>query len=125
MQQDAAILADAAKNPGKSVAQLAIDNGAAKDTVDAVLRKYNSNIKEVDDYRKNRVEIIAGIQGKLLKTLATKDCTEASVQQLATAAAILIDKERLLTGQSTANIATFSHLVAEIEGAEVDITPDP
>lgn len=82
--------------------------------VDA-LKRYGFDKDSVEEYRKNKAEILDGIQAKLLQAAATKDLEGVPVQQLITSAAILYDKSRLETGQSTGNIAVIIKAADRLE----------
>jgi hypothetical protein len=69
---------------------------------------------DVSLYAKNRSDILAGVQLKLLSHLTDARLKDASAYQLAGMYGIFYDKERLERGQSTANVAHLTALVSRI-----------
>jgi transcriptional regulator with XRE-family HTH domain len=71
-------------------------------------------IKWTDEYTKDRALIFAYYQRHLLAFLTPTKLRKASARDLIVGMGILYDKERLETGQSTANIAYADILQARI-----------
>jgi hypothetical protein len=88
--------------------------------VSRILATYNIEQNQVDEYRKHRADILAGLQHKILSSLTEGDIKDASALQRVTAAGILYDKERLETGKTTANIGTLIARIQDIQREEAD-----
>jgi predicted DNA-binding protein YlxM (UPF0122 family) len=84
------------------------------------LKRYGIDYNQLENFRKRRADIFAGLQDKILNTVSVKDIKDASVLQRVTAAGILYDKERLETGKTTANIGTLIARIQDIQREESD-----
>ena len=83
--------------------------------VSRVLSRYNIEQDQVDGYKRNRADVLAGIQHRLIKSLTEEDIKKAPLGSRVLAAAQLYDKERLERNQSTANIATAHGITPEMQ----------
>ena len=63
-------------------------------------RKY-----ELDDYKSNKADILAGKQQKLISNITPDRIEKANLRDIVWTFGVLYDKERLERGQSTGNIA--------------------
>lgn len=77
-------------------------------------RLYASGVVSLGRYKKNRAEVFAATQSRILNNLTDDDIKKGSMLQKATAVGILYDKERLERGQSTENVQSFHADIAEI-----------
>lgn len=66
-------------------------------------------IKEIENYKNNRADVLAGLQDKLLRSVTDETIKKANIRDLAIAYGTFYDKERLERGQSTQN-----HVVAQL-----------
>jgi hypothetical protein len=82
-----------------------------------VLQRYGIAQQEVNDYKSNRADIIAGLQSRLLSSVTDEDIKKAPLGSRVLAAAQLYDKERLERGQSTENITQIHGDIAKIKAA--------
>jgi hypothetical protein len=78
------------------------------------LALYNIEQQEIEQYKKNRSNIFAGLQSRILKNITNEDIEKASLQVKAMAFGVLYDKERLENGQSTDNVSIISTLVKDL-----------
>ena len=85
--------------------------GCTKANVIQRLRPYKDEIESLPAFKKNRGDILAIVQNKLLNSISLDDIKGASLLQKVTAMGVLYDKERLETGQSTSNTSVLSHVV--------------
>jgi hypothetical protein len=116
----AAILALATTTPA-TPPEIAESLNLSSQAIHQCLQRYGITPNTVDSYKKNRAEIFAGLQEKILQSVELEDIKSASILQRITAAGILYDKERLETGKTTANIGT---LIARIEDVQREIAGD-
>jgi hypothetical protein len=72
-------------------------------------------ITDVQDFRVRRADVFADLQLKVLQNITPDKLEKCSAQQLTTIMAIMYDKERLETNQSTENVA---HRMSENLSAE-------
>ena len=91
-------------NPNLTTRQIGEIANCDHSHVVRVLQAYNLSISDTGDFKKNRADIFAGIQGSLLQSLSPADIKKASLSQRVVAAGILYDKERLERDLSTQNI---------------------
>lgn len=78
------------------------------------LALYNIEQQEIEQYKKNRSNIFAGLQSRILKNITNEDIEKASLQVKAMAFGVLYDKERLENGQSTDNVSIITTLVQSL-----------
>lgn len=72
-----------------------------------VMQRYNIARQETKDFQNNKVEILQGIQHRILKSITDEDIQKAPMGSRVLAVAQLIDKERLIEGLSTSNTAVI------------------
>jgi hypothetical protein len=72
--------------------------------------------QDTEIYKRNRANIFAEIQRKIVTTIDDDCIKDASLLQRITAAGIVYDKERLETGQSTGNIAVLIGKIEDLQG---------
>jgi len=72
------------------------------------LKDYIQDIDQVDSFNRNRGDVLAIIQHKIVKSLTSDDIKNSSMRDRVVSMGILHDKERLERGLSTANIAVDS-----------------
>jgi transposase len=98
--------------------------GVSINTVSDVLAKYGINKVELDSFVENRNSIVKSKQKIVLDALTTDKANKASFKDLAIAYGVLLDKDRLESGESTANIHQWTAIVQASNRKEVDITPN-
>lgn len=104
-----------AENGLKSPSVIAEAVGCDPSTVTIALKKYGLDGRDIKAYDENKVELLKGIQGKIIKAIAVKDLEDVPLQQLATSYGILVDKERLISGQSTSNMAVLVKIADDLD----------
>lgn len=130
-------------NSGKSGRQIAKALGVSHTAIQNLLAKHRQEIQQVREYKTTRAEHLARVQAKAiaLQEQLIEDIAEdrlLGVMKPGQKAGILIalnslhgtlyDKERLETGQSTANISTISKMMDAQVGSlyhRVGKTPRP
>ena len=98
--------------------------------VQQVCQRYGINLQATESFRKQRADILSGMQERILHSVDLEAINNASLMQRAATFGILYDKERLERGQSTANVAydsasirdRYQELKAMLAEA-TDITP--
>jgi len=109
----------AKKRPFASIRQIAEETGISRTTAAEVLAKYKINKQEVDAYAANQADILMGLQHRITANISDSDIEKASLKDKIVAASICLDKHRLITGQSTSNIASWTHVVSESHRSQV------
>ena len=105
-----------AKIQGQSYRDIAKAQGLDVQTVwhsVAPLLKAMANQDTVNVYREKQAEILDGLAAQTLAAISNEDIAKASLRDKAVSVGILIDKSRLIQGQSTAN-----HLVIHAQAAQ-------
>ena len=103
--------------------------------VSRVLSRYNIEQDQVDGYKRNRADILAGLQHRIISSITDEDIQKAPMGSRVLAAAQLYDKERLERGQGSGDKPMLI-IVQRVSGAsappqtqdaqfDVDITPNP
>jgi DNA-binding transcriptional regulator YhcF (GntR family) len=107
------ILTLAKEKPTLSQRELAKELGVSRNTVKKALDKVSDFKEEIELFRKQRGDILDEKQALILRAINSKKVSEAKLRDLAVAAGILFDKNRLERGLSTNNIASWLSIVAE------------
>lgn len=105
------IIEIAKKHPDAPKREIARRAGVDKATVDRALVKYGIRQADVAVYVDNRAAIFQGMQSRLLTSITDEDIAKMSGKDRMIGLGVLYDKERLETGQSTANVASLTALV--------------
>ncbi len=85
------------------------------------LNAYKAELQGIEPFKRNRADIFALVQAKIINNITDNDIAKASLLQKATSVAVLYDKERLERGQSTENIA-YSSTITRIDDRSSEIT---
>jgi DNA-binding transcriptional regulator YhcF (GntR family) len=109
------ILTLAKQKPTLSQRELAKELGVSRNTVAKALDKVSDYKEEIELFRKQRGDILDEKQALILRAIDSKKVGEAKLRDLAVAAGILFDKNRLERGFSTSNISSWCSIVAESE----------
>lgn len=102
------------KGKGLSLAQIGKMAGISKQAVSQRLKTSGLDPTEIGQFTKDRSLILKGKQRLVLSAITPEKVKTMSVRDAAVAAGILIDKQRLIDGESTANVAHFT---------KIDLTP--
>ena len=111
------------EHPDLSTRQLGKLCNSSHTHVVATLNKYGVNAEEVEEFKKHKADILAGLQARILSTLTDDDIKKAPMGSRVLAVAQLYDKERLERGQSTLNLAHIHEDIAALREAEKDNVP--
>ena len=71
----------------------------------------------LENFKKNRADILADVQRKIVEAITPEKIEKASLGTLALAKCQLYDKERLERGLSTGNLSVFGHIIGEANQA--------
>ena len=93
--------------------------GVARQTVSDVLAKYKINQDDLEEYKINQPDILMGLQQRISGSIDDECIQKATMKDRLVALGIVIDKHRLITGQSTSNIASWVNVVSESHKAQV------
>ena len=107
------IISLAKREPSMSRREIAKELKVSRNTVDKALGKVSDFKEEVELFRKQRGDILDDKQRLILAAIDSKKVGEAKLRDLAVAAGILFDKNRLERGLSTNNITSWCAIVAE------------
>jgi len=113
IEKTKAIIALAKRKPELSQRELAKEIGVARNTVAKALANVSDYKEEIELFRKQRGDILDAKQALILDAINSKKVGEAKLRDLAVAAGILFDKNRLERGLSTNNITSWCAIVAE------------
>lgn len=93
----------ALRKKGLSMAEVGKIVGCSKNTVFYHLRNMNIEDEAIEDYKKKRADILAGVQLRLLQSITSKDIQKSPLGSRILAVAQLYDKERLERNLATSN----------------------
>jgi hypothetical protein len=114
----------AKNNPELTIEKVAEEAGVCRQTASAYLAKWGINKQEVDTFVENRNAIVKSKQAEILRALTPDKIEKATAKDLTVCYGILLDKDRLESGESTANIHQWTAIVQASNRKTVDITPD-
>ena len=113
IEKTRAIIALAKRKPELSQRELAKELKVSRNTVSKALDKVSDYQGEIELFRKQRGDILDDKQRLILDAINSKKVGEAKLRDLAVAAGILFDKNRLERGLSTNNISSWCAIVSE------------
>jgi transposase len=108
---------------GISNREISRELGIHQNTVADTLAKYGINKQELDTFVENRNSIVKSKQQMILDAITPDKMIKAGVKDLTVAYGIMLDKDRLESGESTSNIASWTAIVTAAHSKEADITP--
>ena len=106
------------ENPNMSIRKIAEVAGVAKSTAQQYLTKYGINKHDLDMFVDNRIDIVRSKQQMILDALTPAVVSKAPMRDLAVAYGILLDKDRLESGQSTSNVASWTAVIQRSQSAD-------
>lgn len=107
-----------ARVKGQSYQDIANAQGVHVTTVHQALKPIMEMIaspEQLEQYRANQAAILDTIAARTLASITEDDLQKASLLQKATTTAVLIDKSRLISGQSTQNIGISAFFKSVVE----------
>ena len=113
IEKTRAIIALAKRKPELSQRELAKELKVSRNTVSKALDKVSDYKGEIELFRKQRGDILDDKQRLILDAINSKKVGEAKLRDLAVAAGILFDKNRLERNLSSSNITSWCAIVAE------------
>jgi hypothetical protein len=102
-------------NPNITVREIAKIADCSHVTVVNTLKKYYIDKQDVDNYRKYRGDILAGVQHRIIRSITDDNIKDMPVGQRIMSYGILYDKERLERNQATAITDDMSSIIDRIE----------
>ena len=121
--KQAQVIQIAKSNPELTIDKVAIQAGVCRQTASAYLAKWGINKQELDVFVENRNSIVKDKQRMILDAITVEKATKASVKDLAVCYGIMLDKDRLETGESTSNVNNWTLIVQQAHTKTVDVTP--
>ena len=113
------ILKSYTENHEQTIREIAESANVSIGHAHEVLQRYGITRNYCESFKKNRADIFAGMQDKLLSSIDEQDIKKAPLGSRIFAACQIYDKERLERGQSTANIAA-NHSISESLRESID-----
>lgn len=101
--------------PNLPVSAIADKTGVERHTVSQILAKYRIDKTDVDQFRDNQADILMGLQHRICAHITDEDIQKSPFRDKIVALGITIDKYRLVTGESTANIASWIKVVQDAQ----------
>ena len=95
----------AMKKGGMRVIDIAAEVNTTPSNISHVLSRYNCKENQLIDYQVHRVPIYQALQNRIEKSISQIDIKKAGLYQKVLASRILLDKEQLIAGRATQNIA--------------------
>ena len=100
--------------------------GVCRQTAAAYLAKYGIDKQEVDQFRDNRADLFASKQKEILAAITPDKLDKTGAKDLAIALAVVYDKERLESGQSSVNVSSWVKIVTDSHSNNIkDVSNSP
>jgi hypothetical protein len=93
------------QNPNMTMVEIGKIVGRDKSTILRTLQRYNVDRKKLESFKDYRADLLAGVQDKMLESIANEDFDKVSLRDKTVSFGIIYDKERLERGLSTQNTA--------------------
>jgi hypothetical protein len=93
------IMAIQASNPDFTQLEIAQQAGTSQSYVAEVLQKYNIIKKDLDDYKEHKINILQGLQQRIISSISDADIQKASLQQKVVGMGVIEDKLTDLQGR--------------------------
>jgi hypothetical protein len=116
--KQAAILKTKKEHPNLTTREVAAICDTDHTHVLATYKRYGIDSTHVDQYKRHRADLLAGLQDKLLASITNEDIQKAPMGSRVLAAAQLYDKERLELDKSTSNVGVMVDLIKRIQGQD-------
>ena len=98
---------------GKTIKEIADKLDISMTTVWTNLQLAEAENKKIQEFNKNLPSYLSKVIARLTDQLISSDISKLSPYQMVGMLSMLIDKQRLLTGQSTSNSAVLFNLVSQ------------
>ena len=98
-------------NGGLTTSEIAKETETTPSNISQILKRYKISTNQLDGFVTHRIPIFQGLQDRIVKSINSIDLKKAGLYQKVLASSILLDKEQLISGKSTSNVAL--HLVVE------------
>jgi hypothetical protein len=82
------------------------------------LKRYGISKPHLDNYKEHKADIIAGLQHRIASSITDKDIQKSPMGSRVLAMAQLIDKEQLLRGLATSNLAVIHADIAALRAVD-------
>lgn len=123
------IMAIKSNNPDITQTELAKQANTSQPYVNEVLKKYNIIKKNLDDFKEHKINILHGLQSRLLSSITDRDIQKASMQQKVVSFGVIEDKLAALEGRDTSTMPLIQINIAgngatakmsKVEGNQVE-----
>lgn len=112
------IIQVANENPNLSTREIGTLCDCSHPTVIRTLSRYHIEREALEDFKRNRADVFAGLQHRLISSCTDEDILKTPMGSRILAACQLYDKERLEQGKSTGNIAVLIDQIRQIKASE-------
>lgn len=114
------------RNRGLSYAEIAKLTGCSRQNIQQRLEAIEYSKEDLENFKKNRADVFAFMQSKLINSIDSKTAKEMSPYHRIVSLGILFDKERLERGKSTENVDvwTLTASLRDIEKRESELMKD-
>ena len=119
LQKIQAVTKTVQSNPLMSVREIAETAGVAKSTAQQYLAKLGINKTELSLYQEAQPDVLLDLAKRIGESIDDECIQKASLKDRIVSTGIVIDKFRLITGQSTSNIASWVNVVSQSHKAQV------
>jgi predicted DNA-binding protein YlxM (UPF0122 family) len=111
------------KMQGMNNSEIAKSQNVSRNTVSRMLKPILEQLADpetIEYYRKEQAQILDGLAAKTVAAISDDKLENASFRDLCVGAGILIDKSRLIQGQSTSNSSIMLKAVLGSLGGDAD-----
>jgi hypothetical protein len=105
-------------NPGLTTRQIATLADTDHSHVVKTLQRYGIQQEHLNRYKEHKADIIAGLQHRIASSVTDEDIQKSPFGSRILAMAQLIDKEQLLRGLATSNLAVIHADIAALRQAK-------
>lgn len=116
-----AILELRIRNPKATLEEMSLILGCSKQNLSARLQAYKTELESLPHFKKNRIDVVLLGQQRALAALTNSDVkveTARDFKDMATGAAILMDKEQQLLGKSGGGPLSLAEIVEGVHSGE-------
>ena len=104
--------------------EMEVITGTTKQNISQRLKAMDAKFERVERFKRDEVPLNYDIRRRILESISDKDINEAKLQAKAIVYGILVDKQRLISGESTQNIASWTSIVSQSHRlSEKDVVP--
>jgi len=111
------------REKGLSLSQIGKIAEMTKQAVSSRLKSRGEMLERVEEFKEDEVVINYDLRRRILESISDKNIDEAKLQAKAIVYGILVDKQRLISGESTQNIASWTSIVSQSHKSHKKVAP--